>query len=198
MGFITSTHGNRIMSLTTFRGNNNPNREQDWPVRVFRQVAEGWERLRSKYQGRTIQIRAIPRKDCLVLPRLQIRVRIDASSETNRPTIIRRRRCLLIYSQQQRVRVLVLQFKNAKDCTTFTDHWINLNPQDPFISSVEQSLDEPVVQHYLFRLMHDPSFVQFCRKLSAHLKSQPDGLAALRAFEDDNDQQTAEEHPPFE
>lgn len=181
---------------TSFTANNN--REQDWPVRVFRQVAEGWERLRSNHQGRTIQVRAIPRKDCLVLPRLQIRVRIDASSETNRPTVIRRRRYLLIYSQQQRVRVLVLQFKDTKDCTSFTDQWIDLNPQDRFISSVEQSLDEPEVHHYLFRLMNDPVFVEFCRKLSAHLRSQPDGLAALQAFDDNGDHPTEVESPQLE
>ena len=175
--------------------NHRNNREQDWPVRVFRQVADGWERLRSKnQQGRTIQVRAIPRKDCLVLPRLQIRVRIDSSSsdttDKNRPTVIRRRRCLLIYSQQQRVRVLVLQFKTTNDCTSFTDQWLDLNPQDHFIS-VEQSLEAPHVQHYLFRLLHDPTFVQFCRKLSAQLQSQPDGLAALRAFDDEGD----DDHP---
>ncbi|GAX09392.1 hypothetical protein FisN_6Lh236 [Fistulifera solaris] len=151
-------------------------REREWPVRVFRQTPEGsWERLRVP------RVRAIPRTGCLVMPRLQIRIKIDPHT-----TVLRRRRCLLIYSQQQRVRVLVLQFKDLQQCLHFTDEWWSLNPSTS-VSLVEQSLEEPEVQQYLFRLLHDPAFVQFCRKLSTHLRSQPDYVAALEAFDDDAD-----------
>ncbi|GAX20285.1 hypothetical protein FisN_6Hh236 [Fistulifera solaris] len=153
-------------------------REREWPVRVFRQTPEGgYERLRVQ---RNIQIRAIPRAGGLVLPRLHIRIQIDPAHTT----VLRRRRCLLIYSQQQRVRVLVLQFKDLPQCLQFTDEWWSLNPSS--VTSFEpQALEEPVVQQYLFRLLHDPAFVQFCRKLSAHLRSQPDFVAALEAFHED-------------
>jgi hypothetical protein len=165
-------------------------REHEWPVRVFRQTPEGnWERLRVQ---RNVQVRAIPRNGCLVLPRLQIRIKIDAFT-----TVVRRRRCWLIYysqqqqqqqQQQQRVRVLVLQFHDMKECWQFTDEWWSLNPSScSSVASVEQSFEEPEVQQYLFRLFHDPAFVQFCRKLSAHLRSQPDGLAALEALDDEDD-----------
>jgi hypothetical protein len=178
--------------------------EKEWPVRLYRQLSSpnglSWQRMSAKTAtsgGKRAVVKVAPRKDCIVLRRLQIRVRLvhhccDTNKKDNvadepplRMQVTRRRNRILI-SSNQRLRILLLQFKTETDCLAFADQLVALNPPptvpqrlEAFSQNYQQQQD---VFSYVFRLLHDPEFAGFCRRLESSLGSTPDGMRALQAL----------------
>ena len=104
----------------------------DFPVRVYRKTElYGWQAMRPKNaQGRRVKITASPKQGCVVLHRIQVRVRLTSATPNNLlkekeensgrqraiedpvlsdVLVVRRRHCILI-SSKVRSRSLIFKF----------------------------------------------------------------------------------------
>jgi hypothetical protein len=180
-----------------------------WPVRVYRKTEQhGWQRMKpSNSQGRTVVIRASPRSGCVVLPRIQVRIRLLTStregSKGNDAVVVRRRNALLV-SSRSRVRSLVFKFSDLQSCLDFSDRLIDLNPclfsirrPSSYLSSLFASaglvgthrctVDEPDLstadsQQFLSlvgRLLCDEDFEELCHNLESSIRASEDGMQML-------------------
>jgi hypothetical protein len=123
-----------------------------FPVRVYRKTElYGWQAMQPKNsQGRRVKVRASPKHGCVVLHRIQVRVRLTSSPPPTNDTlkdekdtserklaievpamndvlVVRRRQCILI-SSKLRSRSLVFKFNDLNSCLKFSDQLIQLNP----------------------------------------------------------------------
>lgn len=193
-----------------------PSSEKEWPVRVYRQITTNapgkfaWQRLVATRQSskKRVVVKAAPRKDCIVLRRLQIRIRLvlsdnDTTTTPLRLTVTRRRRRILI-SSNHKLKVLMLKFQSERDCLAFGDELVALNPMTvPTARSNNNNSNANNVLFYVSRLLHDPDFANFCQRLESSLVSTPDGLKALQALaapeqdDESNNKASPEERSPY-
>lgn len=119
--------------------------ENEWPVHVYRKTERSWQKMQpTKLNGKkNAVIKASPRRNCVVLHRIRVRIRLSGVSKSNsnisnassspnetddsNTLVIRRRHCILI-SSKQKLRSLVLKFSDEKACLEFSDLLVNLNP----------------------------------------------------------------------
>jgi len=115
-------------------------------------------KVQSSTSGRSVTVHATPRRNYIALLRLQVRIRIQSkkkgknssidnddngtataaknssfrnnNNDVIQTTITRRRHCLLV-SSNQRLRSLVLRFRDVSSCIAFTDQLVALNPPPP-------------------------------------------------------------------
>ena len=144
--------------------------EPSWPVQVFRRTENGWHRMQviAASNSRSVVIQATIRHQYIALLRLQVRIRLvqehvleepccpvatnenppaaaavaqAAATKTLIPTTaIRRRHCLLI-SSQQKLRSLLLRFRDVPSCVAFCDRLVLLNPSTPMIQHADTGTD---------------------------------------------------------
>jgi hypothetical protein len=148
-----------------------------------------WERMIAKNTAnRTVLVKATPRLSCIVLRRLQIRVRLTTTAASEQPSLLRmmvtRRKDRILIASNQRLRVLMLKFKSIQECLAFSDQLAALNPAPAIVVPAQQAAVEPnnQVAFYISRLLHDPEFASFCRRLESSLVASQDGLKALQAL----------------
>lgn len=120
--------------------------EKSWPVHVFRRTDQGWHRMRvtsSRRPGRSVTVKATPRRNYIALLRLQVRIRLvqpstdtENSNEIVHTTVIRRRHCLLI-SSSQKLRSLLLRFRDVQACLEFVDRLQLLNPSPQLTPEIQ-------------------------------------------------------------
>lgn len=175
-------------------------------------------------QGRCVQIRATPKQGCIVLHRIQVRIRLtsasdplkekeeqhainDEKSKDSKPNdvlVVRRRHYILI-SSKLRSRSLVFKFKDLKSCLQFSDHLVQLNPNQTTTTSMDQpsstlgegptmtedhayklthEQDMQQVLSYVARLLYDGRFATFCQNLESSLMASEDGLPMLNHLVD--------------
>jgi hypothetical protein len=178
--------------------------EKEWPVRVYRQVTQAdgsmsWERMIAKNAAnRTVLVKATPRLSCIVLRRLQIRVRLSAASEPSLRMMVTRRKDRILIASNQRLRVLMLKFRSIQECLAFSDQLVALNPAAVVVCPAQQ---QPAVEpnnqvaFYISRLLHDPEFASFCRRLESSLVASQDGLKALQALAQEEEESTTKTNP---
>lgn len=129
-----------------------------FPVRVYRKTEMyGWQAMQPKNsQGRRVQVKASPKEGCVVLHRIQVRIRLtsqppnDSLKEkdensgqhriiedpvVNDVLVIRRRHCILI-SSKMRSRSLVFKFNDLKACLQFSDQLVQLNPNQAIQTAI--------------------------------------------------------------
>ena len=125
-------------------------------VRVYRKTEQhGWQAMQPKNaQGRLVQVRATPKEGCVVLHRIQVRIRLTSSQSNNslkesdentryqsfgntntnskssgaNDVLVVRRRHYILISSRLRSRSLVFKFKDLKSCLQFSDQLVQLNP----------------------------------------------------------------------
>lgn len=199
---------------------------KSFPVRVYRKTElHGWQVMSPKNkQGRCVQIRATPKQGCIVLHRIQVRIRLtsasdplkekeeqhainDEKSKDSKPNdvlVVRRRHYILI-SSKLRSRSLVFKFKDLKSCLQFSDHLVQLNPNQTTTTSMDQpsstlgedptmtedhayklthEQDMQQVLSYVARLLYDGRFATFCQNLESSLMASEDGLPMLNHLVD--------------
>lgn len=188
-----------------------------WPVRVYRKTEQlGWQRMKPiNSQGRTVVIRASPRSGCIVLPRIQVRIRLltstkDGSKEKDDVVVVRRRNAILV-SSRSRVRSLVFKFADLKSCLEFSDRLVELNPSilnvrrnRSFLSSLVTSAghfetktravdgpdlstaDNQQVLSLVGRLLCDENFKQLCNNLESSIRASEDGMELLSTLISDS------------
>jgi hypothetical protein len=172
-----------------------------WPIRVYRKTEQhGWQRMKpTNSQGRTVVIRASPRSGCIVLPRIQVRIRLLTStkegSKENDAVVVRRRNALLV-SSRTRVRSLVFKFSDVQSCLDFSDRLVELNPslfriprspsnlnsvfangtvEGPNLSAAESQQ----VLSLVGRLLCDEDFKELCHNLESSIRASEDGMQML-------------------
>jgi len=97
----------------------------------------------SRRPGRSVTVKATPRRNYIALLRLQVRIRLvqpasttttekNSKNDVVHTTVIRRHHCLLI-SSNQKLRSLLLRFRDVQSCLEFVDRLLLLNPlpQEP-------------------------------------------------------------------
>jgi hypothetical protein len=148
-------------SAPNFHGNTS--HMDGFPVKVYRKTEiYGWQLMRPKNaQGRRVKVKASPKQGCIVLHRIQVRVRLslplskDSMQEnegksgrlrvmddtaTNDVLVVRRRHCILI-SSKSRSRSLIFKFNDLKSCLQFSDQLVQLNPHQtvPVIPNINRN-----------------------------------------------------------
>ena len=184
---------------------NNHNVDIEWRVRVFRHtISSGWETLQvtSGVDPSTVvrqTVRARPQKGSIVIRRLRLRVTLQQET-----VVTRRENCLRVQSKHG-VRVLILQFLTARDCQSFGDTLMQLNPLPPSISPTDVSApllrsserDRESVLFYVARLLYDPDFLQMVRSVEHTILASPEGKHLLedlhKLMPDDTEDDGAEE-----
>ena len=180
--------------------------ENSWPVHVYRKTEQGWHRMKaqSSSTGRSVTVYATPRRNYIALLRLQVRIRLQSKNKTSsisdggdtiHTTVIRRRHCLLV-SSNQRLRSLVLRFRDVKACIAFADQLVALNspPERRFLlddaaSSASSSMrhhgtvqENEQILSYVGRLLHSEDFAALVDNLEACILSSHDGARMLEAL----------------
>jgi hypothetical protein len=88
-------------------------------------------------QGRRVAIRAIPQKGSIFLPKVRAKICLASkagpsgspASGAAPPVLLRRRRAILVRGRGGRApRTLVLSFQSDRDCLSFSDRLVHLNP----------------------------------------------------------------------
>jgi len=170
--------------------------EQSWPVQVFRKTEQGWHRMRvtSSSRGRSVTVKATPRRKYIALLRLQVRIRLSSSDDDAvSTTVIRRRHCLLVSCSNQKLRSLLLRFRDVSSCVEFADRLVALNPPSDAIQTddnvanvVSRShgtiADNQRVLSYVGSLLHDEDFVNLVDSLEASITASEDGARMLEAL----------------
>lgn len=209
--------------------------EKEWPVRVYRLTAEnGWQKLQPRNSlGRKVAISATPRHNCIVLHRIQVRLRFADISMTNNNSnnnigttgeaatnaaadnsygLVTRRRDRILISSQQRLKSLVLQFKDLQTCLEFSDFLVDLNPSlERSLLSGEKMYDVDTIRtmkmrhrsrdshsgagshtashienqnaiSYVGRLLQDDDFANMCDNLEACIAASEDGAQLFAAL----------------
>ena len=188
-----------------------------WPVRVYRKTEQyGWQRMRPKNaQGRTVILRASPRSGCIVLPRIQVRIRLSSSTDETKDNdvlVVRRRNTMLV-SSRSRVRSLVFKFADLRSCLGFSDRLIELNPNHQNVWSIPRttsqmngmfsstshdrskniadgtdlsSEENQQVLSLVGRLLCDEDFAKLCNNLESSIRASEDGLQLLSALISDS------------
>ena len=135
-------------------------------VRVYRKTEQyGWQSMRPKNaKGQLAQVRAIPKLGCVVLHRIQVRIRLTTASSSspqdqsnaadiatrakssviaanNNDVLVVRRRHYILISSKLRSRSLVFKFKDLKSCLQFSDQLVQLNPNQTIIQRTSPSFD---------------------------------------------------------
>jgi hypothetical protein len=201
----------KVTNMTTTTAVN----EKEWPVHVYRKTEQAWQKMQpTNSHGRTVVIKATPRRSCIVLHRIQVRIRLSASSNTNSNNdstsqkepdesntfVVRRRDCILI-SSSQRLRSLVLRFRDEKACLEFSDLLVTLNP--PPERAILAGTNDETTEHasnyydtrehgtiqdrqqvlsYVGRLLHDENFAELVDNLESCISSSEDGARMLFAL----------------
>ena len=191
--------------------------ENEWPVHVYRKTERSWQKMQpTNSRGRNVVIKATPRQNCVVLHRIRVRIRLSDFSKSNSNTsnigsspketdesntlVVRRRHCILI-SSKQRLRSLVLKFRDEKACLEFSDLLVNLNPSPEreiiagtngeatanaslHGSALEQGTiqDSQQVLSYVGRLLYDEDFASMCDNLESCISASEDGARMLCAL----------------
>jgi len=175
--------------------------DMEWPVHVYRRTELAWQKMQPKNaSGQNVVIKATPRRNCIVLHRIQVRVRLlsnkkkDAGDDSeSKTTVVRRRDCLLITSSQ-RLRALALKFRSEKDCLEFSDRLVALNPPpekailDKATSAKSMTRDHGTTSDshqllsYVGRLLHDEDFADMVDNLETCIASSEDGARMLDAL----------------
>lgn len=167
-------------------------------------------------RGQAAVIKVTPRQNCIVLHRIQVRMRLSHPSETSNDGsskkeanesdtyVVRRRDCVLI-SSKQRLRSLVLKFRDEKACLEFSDLLVFLNPpperailagayiDENYETDLEHNaisdtrehgtiLDSQQVLSYVGRLLHDEDFADLVDNLESCISSSEDGARMLSAL----------------
>jgi len=155
-----------------------PDNEPSWPIRLFRQVDGIWERVEPRSNNKRVPIFVGIRESALIVHRLHIRLRTHAS------TLVRRGTRVLVSTPQALYPVVVLQFRTEQNCSDFLDEWYRVNPRPVVTEEPPPALQEKSeqVSNYLFQMMLDPSFPDFCKRLEESLQESPDGQAVLDAL----------------
>jgi hypothetical protein len=171
--------------------------EKEWTCSVYRRTAcAGWEQMKAlRSTGKAAVIKASPRKGCIVLRRIQVRILLHANTSNKRSStvedethtvVVRRENRILVSSSRHR-RALVLRFRSVKDCLEFCDRLNELNP--PVLNSTCQEgprHDNGILQEDVAvavgRLLHDPEFSKFAAGLEASIAASEDGALLLNAL----------------
>eukprot|EP00977_Amphora_coffeiformis_P007802 scaffold1697_cov180-Amphora_coffeaeformis.AAC.38 len=168
----------------------------EWRVRVFRNtLSSGWETLQVTSGSSVRQtVRARPQKGSIVIRRLRLRVTLQPET-----VVTRRQNCLRVQSKHG-VRVLILQFATARDCQSFGDVLMRLNPLpsvSPDLLSAQilrsSEHDRESVLFYVARLLYDPDFLEMVRSVEHTILASPEGqhllddLHKLMPNDDDNE-----------
>jgi len=181
--------------------------DMEWPVHVYRKTEQGWQKMQPKNaSGQNVfVIKATPRRNSIVLHRIQVRVRLrsdnkrDGDSAT-RTSVVRRRDCLLITSSQ-RMRALALKFRTVKACLEFSDRLMALNPPpekavlEKKTEAVKKTRDHGTASDsrqllsYVGRLLHDEDFADMVDNLEECISSSEDGARMLEALINNNNDQ---------
>lgn len=188
-----------------------------WPVRVYRKTEmHAWQRMKpNNSQGQTVVLRASPRSGCIVLPRIQVRIRLFSSSNDgskNNDVVVVRRRNKLLISSRSRVRSLVFKFSDLKSCLEFSDRLVELNPTlcsiprpssnlNDFLYDVRQvdavrstndcpnlipALMSQDVLSLVGRLLCDGDFKDLCNNLESSIRASEDGVQMLSSLISDS------------
>jgi len=169
--------------------------ETEWPVSIFRKTTIGWERMMPKNKiGQIAIVKASPRKDCIVVRRLRLRVSVasanDKDERKSRSVVVRRRSSILVSSNKS-VRALVFKFATEKDCMEFSDRFIAHNPHallktdtldDDWVHVQDKESQARDVLSYIARLLHDPDFANYIESLEKCLSSSEDGTRMLEGL----------------
>ena len=85
--------------------------EKEWNIAFYRLVGDRWQRLVARNrQKRRVALKASARKGCIVMRRIQTRLRLEEQQVT------RRHNCILVCSGGAKRRVALLQFRSVADC----------------------------------------------------------------------------------
>ena len=158
------------------------NQEKDqWNVQVYRYTAaRGWEMYQDVVQQQDQDdhnqpIVVTPRKGCVEVAKLRLRVNIF-SSNTCHTTVIRRMDTILLSSRKS-AGAIVLKFESIKDCSAFVDQLVHLNNEEytnqtsKLVKEQEESSStakkttstssKPEILSHIARLLHDDEFMDF-------------------------------------
>lgn len=153
------------------------NKETEFPVQVYRKTEKGWQRMtaRPNAAGNTSTTIAVSvRPNCLVLHRIQVRIKLNAQS-----TLIRRQSKLLL-SNPTGLRSIVLQFESVAACQQFCDELMALHPSPT--TNAERPDDSDSILTHAGLLLHDPDFCDFVNALETTLSQTTDGSKLLEAL----------------
>ena len=149
-------------------------KETEFPVQVYRKTEKGWQWMTARNTaGQIVPIGVSARASCMVLHRIQVRIKLKES------TVIRRDAKLLI-SNPTGLRSLVLHFGSVQACQAFCDWLVQLNPS-PAVAPTEMEDCSDTILAKVGQLLHDPDFVEFVQALETSLRQTQDGTKLLEA-----------------
>ena len=132
-----------------------PTHHPSFPILLYRQTHPGhWQRLH--WKGLTVS----PRKALLVLPQLRLRLR---------PTLVRRRQARLLVTTSRSLTVCLV-FRSVRECVALVEAvgWTSSVTQSP----MPVSESDETTKRYLVRLLHEPSFRTYCRRVERLLEEE--------------------------